>query len=201
MRRTGNPRLHTALTLALLAVGAGFSPASLAGESTGWLDTIGNELGKTYREGTPELYVPVYTWHLPFAYSREKINGYQNFPMGLGYGHGRYDDKGNWHGVYAMGFQDSHFKPEWVVGYGWKTYWNMAGDTRFGLGFAAGLTSRSDYAHYAPVPYILPVAAVENGRFALEASYVPGGAGFGNVVFFNTKWRFDGKPSSNGSRP
>ena len=54
---------------------------------------------------------------------KDKIDSYQNTPIGLGYGHGRFDDKGNWHGLYALGFQDSHFKPEWMAGYGWKTYW------------------------------------------------------------------------------
>jgi hypothetical protein len=176
------------------------SQAARAEEQPGWFERAKNELAQTYREGTPELYVPLYTWHLPFAYTREKINGYQNIPLGLGYGHGRYDEKGNWHGVYALGFQDSHFKPEWMLGYGWKTFWPLTGESKFGLGFTAGLTARTDYGHYAPVPYILPVASVDYGKISWEASYVPGGAGFGNVVFFNAKWRFDGKSSSGAGR-
>ena len=62
---------------------------------------------------------------------------------GFGIGRGYYDQKGNWHGVYAMGFQDSHFKAEWVVGYGWKTHWQVLGDLNVGLGYTAGITTRS----------------------------------------------------------
>ena len=182
--------MHGNALLASILGALTLSHAAQAEDKPGWFGTAKNELVQTYREGTPELYIPAYTWHLPFAYSRERINGYQNVPLGLGYGHGRFDDKDNWHGVYAMGFQDSHFKPEWMAGYGWKARWPLGDQVKFGLGFTAGLTSRTDYAHYFPIPYLLPLASVDYGKMSMEASYVPGGKGFGNVIFFTAKWRF-----------
>ena len=89
-----------------------------------------------------------------------------------------------------MGFQDSHFKPEWLVGYAWKTYWRLGGEIKGGLGFTVGVTTRADYSHYMPVPLIFPVGSIESGRWSLDGAYVPGGKGNGNVMFFTNKWRF-----------
>lgn len=163
-------------------------PAS-AEDSPGWLAQATNGVIKTYREGTPEYYLPVRTWHMRWAYTREKIDSFQENTLGLGYGRGRFDDKGNWHGLYAMGFQDSHFKPEWLAGYGWKTYWRLSEDVRLGLGYTAGVTARSDLGHYAPVPVILPLGSLDYREVSLESAYVPGGRGFGNILFFWLKWR------------
>lgn len=165
-------------------------PAHAQEAEKGWYQAAKDNVTQTWNQGTDELLVPTYTWHLPFAYTRSKINGYQNFPLGLGYGRGRIDDKGNYHGLYVMGFQDSHFKPEWLAGYLWQTYWRLGDELKGGLGFTAGMTARTDYYHYVPLPLIFPVGSLEYGRLSLEAAYVPGGKGNGNVVFFTTKWRF-----------
>jgi palmitoyl transferase len=176
--------------MAAIATIAAAVPAHAEEAEKGWFATAKDNLTQTWDQGSHELLIPTYTWHLPFAYTREKINEYQNYPYGLGYGRGRIDAKGNYHGVFAMGFQDSHFKPEWMIGYDWKTYWMLGSETKAGLGFVTGLTARTDYSHYLPIPFILPAASIEYGRLSLEAAYVPGGKGNGNVVFFTTKWRF-----------
>ncbi|HTY04700.1 MAG TPA: lipid IV(A) palmitoyltransferase PagP [Rhodocyclaceae bacterium] len=175
--------------LAAIALIAATLPAR-ADDQKGWFDSAWDNVTKTYVEGTSELLVPTYTWHMPWAYTRSKIDEYHNYPYGLGYGRGRFDEKGNYHGVYAMGFQDSHGLPEWLVGYNWKTYWPIGSEVKAGLGFTAGVTTRADYSHYLPVPLILPVGSLEYGRLSLEAAYVPGGKGNGNVTFIVTKWRF-----------
>lgn len=176
--------------LAAIATIAAAVPAHAEDADKGWYQTAKDNVSNTWEQGSHELLIPTYTWHLPFAYTQEKIDQYQNYPYGLGYGRGRIDDKGNYHGVFAMGFQDSHFKPEWMLGYVWKTYWMLGSETKAGLGFVTGLTARSDYSRYLPIPFILPAASIEYGRLSLEAAYVPGGEGNGNVVFFTTKWRF-----------
>ncbi|MDO8347710.1 MAG: lipid IV(A) palmitoyltransferase PagP [Rugosibacter sp.] len=160
-----------------------------AEESAGWLARVKNEVVETWQEGTPELYLPLHTEHLRGYYTREKIDSYQETPWGFGYGHGRFDANGNWHGVYAMGFQDSHYKPEWLAGYGWKTYWNLAAGAKLGLGYTAGLTTRSDIGHYTPVPLVLPIGSLDYRDVSLETTYVPGGRGYGNIFFFSAKWR------------
>lgn len=176
--------------LAAIAMIAAAVPTHAEDNEKGWYQTAKDNVSQTWDEGTHELLIPTYTWHLPFAYTQAKIDEYQNYPYGLGYGRGRLDEKGNYHGVFGVGFQDSHYKPEWMIGYLWKTYWMLGSETKAGLGFVTGLTARSDYSHYLPIPFILPAASIEYGRLSLEAAYVPGGEGNGNVVFFTTKWRF-----------
>ena len=164
-----------------------------AEDTTGWFDRVRTELDDTWRLGTTEYYATFRTWHTPWAYTEEQNKQYQNWPPGFGVGRGHFDAKGNWHGLYAMGFQDSHFKPEWVVGYGWKTYWNPVGDIKVGLGYTAGLTTREDVGHYTPIPIILPVVSADYGKLSVEGAYVPGGKGFGNVMLLWLKWRTDSK--------
>ncbi len=40
--------------------------------------------------------------------------------MGAGFGVSRWDEKGNWHGLYLMAFKDSFNKWEPIGGYGWE---------------------------------------------------------------------------------
>lgn len=176
---------------ALLATTALLFTAQPVGavEFSGLLERTGGELATTWSEGASEVYLPLHTTHLRWAYTRDKIDSYQETPWGLGYGRGRFDEKGNWHGLYAMGFQDSHYKPEWLAGYGWKTYWNLGTEVRLGLGYTAGFTTRSDLGHYTPVPLILPIGSLDYRQASLEATYVPGGRGYGNILFFWAKWR------------
>ena len=147
-------------------------------------------LEQTAKEGDWELYVPLYTYHLRFAYTDEKISSYNEHPSGLGFGRGRIDEKGNWHGLYAMFFHDSHFKPEYQLGYGFKTFWPIADSLKVGLGYTLFLGARTDINNYIPFLGILPVASLEYGRFSLDATYVPGGQGNGNVIFIWSKIRF-----------
>lgn len=183
---------HTLATVAGLAALAA-APLAKADDQPGFLDRAKTELSDTWRLGNTEYYATFRTWHLPWAYSDDQNEQYQNWPPGFGIGRGYYDQKGNWHGVYAMAFQDSHFKPEYTVGYGWKTHWNVYGDLKVGLGYTAGLTSRTDIGHYTPVPMVLPIVSADYGKLSVEGAYVPGGKGFGNVLLIWAKWRTDSK--------
>lgn len=176
--------------LAAVAMIAATLSAHAEEAAKGWYASAKDNLTQTWDQGSHEVLIPTYTWHMPWAYTRTKINEYQNYPYGLGYGRGRIDAKGNYQGVFAMGFQDSHFKPEWMLGYSWKTYWPLGGSFKGGLGFVAGLTARTDYSRYLPIPFVLPAGSIENGRWSLDVAYVPGGEGNGNVMFFTNKWRF-----------
>lgn len=159
--------------------------------NTSWTDRAWNEVGDSWRLGTAEYYATFRTVHLPWAYTEAQNKQYQNWPPGFGIGRGHYDPRGNWHGLYAMGFQDSHFKPEWAVGYGWQTYWQAGSGVKLGLGYTAGLTTREDIAHYTPIPYVLPMVSVAMNKFSIESIYVPGGGGHGNVMLFMAKWHTD----------
>jgi palmitoyl transferase len=153
-------------------------------------DRATQRLATTWHDGQTELYLPLHAHHLRSAYSREKIDGFNENAYGLGIGRGGYDQDGDWHGLYVMGFQDSHYQPQYMAGYGYKTYWKVAGELKAGLGYTAFLTARSDIGHYTPIPGILPIASLEYRKVSLDASYVPGGKGFGNILFFWGKFHF-----------
>ena len=173
-----------------VAARAAAEPSAAAPVSASWAQRLWQPLRQTWDLGTLELYLPLHTHHLRSAYTKEQIAGYQENPPGLGVGFGRYNEKGNWEGVYAMGFHDSHFKPQWMAGYGWKTFWNPVDEVKLGLGYTAFLMTRADIFDYKPFPGILPIASIGYRNLSLETAFVPGGAGAGNVFFFWAKWEF-----------
>ena len=158
-----------------------------------WYRRTWDTMTAPYDKGTWEFYLPLHTHHLRSKYTQEQIDSYQETPYGFGLGKGFYNEKGNWEGVYALAFQDSHYKPMYMAGYGWKAVWNTSENTRFGLGYTAGLLARTDINDYLPFPYLLPIASVGYKNFNLEGTFVPGGQGNGNIFFIWAKWEL-GKP-------
>jgi hypothetical protein len=182
------------LRIAVLACGLAVS-APLLAEDQGWLarswNGVTTEVSDIWNEGGSELYLPFKTYHMRWAYERERIDNYQESPFGLGYGRGLYDQKGNWSGLYAMGFQDSHNKPQWMAGYAWKAMWGDRAGWNAGLGYTLLVTARADIGRYTPFPGLLPIASIGYKKISVEGTYVPGGKGYGNVLFFWGKWSFD----------
>ncbi|SNU86559.1 lipid IV(A) palmitoyltransferase PagP [Pandoraea sputorum] len=158
-----------------------------------WTGAIADEFREIATEGASELYVPLHTHHLRFAYTREKIAQYNENPWGLGYGRVLSDGKNGSRMLYAMAFKDSHNDWSPMAGYG--RIWNVAnaGPVRFGLGYTVFLMSRSDTLGGVPFPAALPLAEVGIGRAAVATAYVPGGKGNGNVLFIFGRYTF-GKP-------
>lgn len=77
----------------------------------------------------------------------KKTDRYNERPWGGGFGQSRWDEKGNWHGLYAMAFKDSWNKWEPIAGYGWESTRRPLADENFhlGLGFTAGVTARDNW--------------------------------------------------------
>ncbi len=130
-----------------------------------WMTTFRENIAQTWQQ--PEhydLYIPAITWHARFAYDKEKTDRYNERPWGGGFGQSRWDEKGNWHGLYAMAFKDSWNKWEPIAGYGWESTWRPLADENFhlGLGFTAGVTARDNW-NYIPLPVLLPLASVGYG--------------------------------------
>ena len=166
-------------------------PASKKAAETdeSWFQRVWSPVANAYNNGALEFYLPLKTYHSRSTYSQEQIDSYQENPLGFGIGRGLYNEKGNWEGVFAMAFQDSHFKPSYTGGYQWKAIWRPAEDVRLGLGYLAGLMSRSDILSYVPFPIVFPVASVAYKNFSLEGTYIPpGGDNAGNVLFIWAKW-------------
>lgn len=168
--------------IAILAFTA--SLAAQAEADNSWLAALKQQLRDTWEQSEhTDLYLPMVTYHNRSTYSKDKIETFNEQPWGLGIGTSYKDANQNWNGYYAMAFKDSHNDWEPIVGYGHVGH--LAGDARHlnaGLGWTAGFTARSDY-HYKPLPVILPIAALGYNAVTVNATYVPGTKGNGNVLF------------------
>lgn len=185
-------RLAWCAALSLLTSFAAQADDAPSGIST-WTGAIVDEVREVATQGASDLYVPLHTHHLRFAYTREKISQYNENPWGLGYGRVLSDGKNGSRMLYAMAFKDSHNDWSPMAGYG--RIWNVAnaGPVRFGLGYTVFLMSRSDTLGGVPFPGALPLAEIGVGRASIATAYVPGGKGNGNVLFIFGRYTF-GKP-------
>ena len=158
----------------------------------GWWDSWSNDVSTTWNASPDkDLYLPVITWHNRLTYDKEKTDSYNERPWGGGYGISRYDENGDWHGLYFMAFKDSHNKWEPIGGYGYEKIWQPAEDKNFrlGLGYTAAVTARDDYS-YIPVPLVLPLASISYDKLSFQATYIPGTYNNGNVFFAWLRYQF-----------
>ena len=170
---------------------ASSSGTATTSEHGAWYRTAWKHVEDTARHGGWELYVPVYTFHMPFAYTPSLLRSYNDYPAGLGIGRGRYNANGNWEGFFAMEFADSHARPEYQAGYGWIPTWHpFTENSRIGLGLTGFIMARSDIRRYTPFPGALPLASIGYRMVDFQTVYVPGGKNDGNVMLFWLKWSF-----------
>lgn len=173
-----------------------YAQASSSGSVSQWMgaqwDQAVTSVQDTWRDGDVELYVPVLSYHMRFNYDQELLDGYNEFPAGIGLGKGRYNASGNWEGMYAMGFLDSHSKPTFMAGYAWVPTWRLSNSgVKLGVGVTGFLMSRSNYLNGIPFPGVLPVASISYKSLAVQASYIPSRRrNDGNVLFVWGKWTF-----------
>ncbi len=156
-------------------------------ETDSLFDRACKHVTDTWNEGNHSIYLPFYAYHLRSAYSKEKINTFRENTYGIGYGRTHYDQNNNSDELYAMGFLDSHSKPEYIAGYAHQWIAGAPKNLHAGLGYTAFLTTRSDIMHYTPIPGILPIASVGYNKVNINTTFIPGGKGNGNVFFFWSK--------------
>ncbi len=147
-----------------------------------------------WNSGRNELYLSGYVLHDRKTYDPNRIDELNENAWGLGFARVLEEPNGNTHALYVLGFRDSHFKLQTVVGYQWQHYWHLVGDLRAGVGVTVFVFSRSDIAHYAPLPFALPVASLGFGRLTLYGTFIPkvsrAAGGNGNVGYLFTGIRF-----------
>ena len=155
-----------------------------------WFNPICTRLHDTWTKGNNELYVSGYAWHNRYRYSQEKLNTYNEAAYGTGLGKSYYDDKGNWNGLFAFAFLDSHKYLEPVVGYAFLNIAHLTEKTHVGIGYTVLITQRPDILNGIPFPGILPWASVGYDKFSLSGTYIPGGRNIGNVLYLVGKYVF-----------
>jgi palmitoyl transferase len=151
---------------------------------------ICQRLHQVWTEGDTELYISGYAWHNRYIYTPEKIKRYNENAWGGGLGKGFFDEKGNWHGLYAIGFLDSHSHVEPAVGYAYLKVLTIYKDLKAGLGYSVLVTSRVDINHNIPFPGALPWASIFFKKVAISAAYIPGNSKNGNVLYVVAKYTF-----------
>jgi len=165
-----------------------FSLGSAAERERGWLRGAWDGTRRIWREGTHDLYLSGYTWHLPYAYTTAQREEENAFTYGLGFGKTLTDERDNQRSVYALVLKDSNYNAQFSVGYAWMARWRLAGDLRGGLGYSAALVARKDYFNYVPFPAVVPLASLGNDTFTLFATYIPFA---GDVVYVFGRITFD----------
>jgi palmitoyl transferase len=165
-------------------------PAQACETLPNWAQGACQRVEQVWNQGSDELYVTGYAWHNRAAYSDDKIKSFREESWGGGWGKGLYDADGDWNGLYAMAFLDSHGHVEPIAGYGYQKIARVGENTRLGIGYTAFMTARSDIFHYIPFPGVLPLVSVGYDKATFFATYIPGGKGNGNVLFMFGKWSF-----------
>ncbi len=169
------------------------SPAAFANEVCNgwesWSKPACQHLASIFNEGDMEVYLSGYAWHNRYVYPEHKISSYNENAWGGGLGKGRYDERGNWQGVYAFAFLDSHKNVEPIAGYAYLKVAHLSTDVNLGAGLTVFITSRPDIFNSIPFPGLLPWVSLTLKRATLSATYIPGAKGAGNVLFIVGKWR------------
>ena len=160
------------------------------GESPSLLTRIGQRFSNIWVNGKWDVYVPAYAWHNRFMYHTGEAEQYNEHPWGGGFGKSYFDEDGDQHSLYTMGFIDSndHFQP--IVGYAYIKNWEVFNDFSLGLGFTAGITARHEY-HYIPMPGALPIVSMQYKNLAIQATYIPERYNHGNVLFTWLRYHFN----------
>jgi palmitoyl transferase len=143
-----------------------------------------------WKDGNTDLYLSGYAWHNRYTYRPEKIRSYNEAAWGGGLGKSLFDEKGNFHSIYAIAFLDSHRNVEPAVGYAYLKTAHFGSDFKAGLGVSVLVTMRNDILNGVPFPGALPWAAVFYKKISIAATYIPGSAGAGNVLYLIGKYTF-----------
>ncbi|MDP3268473.1 MAG: lipid IV(A) palmitoyltransferase PagP [Legionella sp.] len=153
-----------------------------------FLKPICHRLHQVWTEGNDELYFSGYAWHNRYTYRPEKIKSFNENAWGGGLGKGFFDEKKNFHGLYAIAFMDSHDHLEPAVGYAYLKMAQFTENIKAGIGYSVIVTSRVDINHNIPIAGIIPWASVFYKKLSMGATYIPGAAGAGNVLFLIGKY-------------
>lgn len=153
-----------------------------------WLRPVCLRPYQTWTQGDNELYLSGYAWHNRHYYDSDRLPRYNELAYGGGIGKSFYDEKGNWHGLAAIAFLDSHKNVEPAAGYVYLKEFHFNENARIGVGYALLATVRPDVFRGIPVVGPLPWMSITYRRFSITGTYIPGSRNIGNVVYALIKW-------------
>ncbi len=137
-----------------------------------WLSSACKRVMRVAHDGTWDLYVTGYGWHIDgFEGRRSELN-----PWSYGGGAGKHwvGANGNEDILFAFAFSDSHHNVEPIGGYARQWYTKpVLGGLQAGGGYFVGVTARSDVVHYLPLPLALPIGSIRYRRASLMGIIIP----------------------------
>jgi palmitoyl transferase len=158
-----------------------------------WLNSGCRRVVDTYEQGSTDLILSGYAWHLPWTWTDEKRAEENQNAWGGGWARTVEQVNGDTDSVFVVVFNDSHSRPQYNLGYGWSTYWGQRNGVQGGLGYTLMLVARNDIANGWPFPAVLPLLSVRYDKFTVYGTYVPslGGINNGSVVYIFGKVALD----------
>lgn len=178
--------------LLLTFVNLGFAKdTKICSQWPSWAQKACLLIHEIWTAGDNELYLSGYAWHNRFTYPRHKIKQYNELAWGGGLGKGLYDQEGDWHGLFAIAFLDSHRNIEPAAGYAFLKVAHFNKRNHIGIGYAVLATARPDVFHNIPFVGIIPWISIRHQKVSFSATYIPGAKGAGNVLYVIAKVKFD----------
>ena len=162
---------------------------SLTDRAMNWVENDYQEAEKTvenlYDNGRLSMVLSGYAHHGRGTYSPAQIDELNEKVWGFGVSKELRDDKDNEESITFVIMADSHYTPQITAGYGYQWMKPLGQTWEVGLGYTAGLISRSDILNGVPFPGVLPLASIGTRDVKLVASYIPrlSGTGNGDVLF------------------
>lgn len=161
-----------------------------------WWNASTGRVSKIFDEGKNDFYLTLYAYHDRFTYTSEKLKELNEGAFGLGLGRSIVNENGNDEMIFAMTHLDSHSDIQVNAGYAWVKKFHVMENLQLGIGYAAGLVSRSDFAGRIPIPFILPLGTIDFGKGTLNIILIPklnDGINNGNVLFIFAKFSWERK--------
>ena len=189
-------RLRMGVVLAACA-GILATPARAAADCSDlweWLNTGCRRLVDTYQNGNNEILLSGYAWHTPWTWTAEKRAEENPYAWGGGWARSTERENGDTDTVYFLVFSDSHYEPEFNLGYAWTTFWRPRDTHPAGARLHADADLAAGYLGGAPFPAILPFVALRYDRFTLLSTYIPtlnGGINHGSILYVFGKIAID----------
>jgi palmitoyl transferase len=161
---------------------AAFSEQPAGEDEAGLWGRFERRLEDIWASDRLDLYFPLYTWHNRLLYKPGYTEKYNEIPGGFGFGRSVFDEDGDEHALYIIGFSDSNDRFQPYGGYFFINNFYQKADFRAGIGFSLGFSARYEY-QYVPFPFPLPVLSLMYKNISIQATYVPSGYNEGNVLF------------------
>ena len=156
----------------------------------GWFqrnfDAADNTVENLYENGRLSMVLSGYAYHDRHTYDTAHLSRLNEKAWGIGMDKELRDAKDNEESIQFLIIADSHNEPQISASYNYYWMKPLTTDWEAGVGYSAGLVSRTDIFKGIPIPAILPTFSIGTRDVKLLTTFVPhlSGTVNGNVLFF-----------------